>query len=138
MFDLAFSSPGDLIVAGNGDLAGISGTDLLEQRIRLRLTMHRDSWVYDATSTLGSLLYKLIGMSPEQADSVVEPYVRDALRPMADEITVDQVWHSVEQINDMTPRGITIVVLYRVVASSESIGGEVEQQLAISLPLGGV
>jgi hypothetical protein len=140
MFDLAIAGNGDLIMAGNSDLAGISGTDLLEQRMRLRLVLHRGTWAYDRDGTLGSSLYRLIGMAPDDANAAVEPYVREALRPMSDEITVDQVWHSNEiPVEGATPRGITIVVVYRIIPSAEAEGeSDVQRQVEISLPLGGI
>ena len=32
---------------GSKDFSGISGTDLLNQRISIRLRLHRGEWVYD-------------------------------------------------------------------------------------------
>jgi hypothetical protein len=43
-YDLAISEHGDLILAGNRDLGGVSGVDLLNQRIQTRLRLHRGSW----------------------------------------------------------------------------------------------
>jgi hypothetical protein len=82
-YDLALSPHGDLILAGNRDLAGISGEDLVNQRITIRLISHRGSWLYDFEQTFGSDLYQTFGKSPDAALEV-DARVRDALRPMGD------------------------------------------------------
>jgi phage baseplate assembly protein W len=134
-WDLALSEHGDLIFAANRDLAGISGIDLIEQRMRIRMVVHRGSWVYDTDQTLGSNLRRLIGMSPEQAASTAPALVREALRAM-DEITVDDV--NVQA----TDRDITLIVLYKLRISPNALGGPTQEQrqLAITLPIvaGGV
>src|SRR5262245_16609143 len=91
MFDLALAGSGDFIVAGNRDLAGVSGTDLIDQRIRLRLKLRRGSWVYDDAKSLGSELYTLSGQDPDAVTDMATAYVRDALRGMGDEIEIEDV-----------------------------------------------
>jgi phage baseplate assembly protein W len=80
-YDLALSEHGDFIIAGNRDLAGVSGTDLIDQRIRTRLKIPRGSWVYDNDGTFGSNLYAGISQDPavvqERADSVVHEALSD-------------------------------------------------------------
>jgi phage baseplate assembly protein W len=125
---LAISPHGDLIFAANRDLAGVSGIDLINQRIRTRLRLHRGSWVYDADGSLGSNLFQLIGKASTQAAQLAPAYVREALRDMP-EIQVDDV--SIEQ----TERDISLTVVYRVVASPEEVGGAAEAQYAISVTL---
>jgi phage baseplate assembly protein W len=145
MYDLAISEHGDLVMAGNRDLAGISGTDLLEQRMRVRLTLHRGSWAFDSTNTLGSSLYTLIGMSPDKAGSSIQPYVRQALRPLETEITIDDVWVAYEQADGtftqevpIASRSIMVIVVYHVQPSQSEITTEVEtRRLEVVLPLGG-
>jgi hypothetical protein len=89
MYDLAISDHGDLILAGSRDLEGASGTNLLDQRIVIRLRIHRGSWYYDTSETLGSFLYRILGTDPNAALEV-DSYVREALRPMT-EISVEEV-----------------------------------------------
>ena len=89
-YDLAISDLGDLILAANRDLAGTTGSALLEQRIRMRLRLHRGAWKYDFTQTLGSQLYTLSGTPGERAAEYADAYVREALINMQ-EITVVEV-----------------------------------------------
>src|SRR4029077_17204816 len=88
-YDLAISEHGDLIMAGSRDLAGVSGIDLINQRIVVRLTIHRGTWFFDADGTLGSFLYRVLGQSPQSALEI-DSYVREALRPMT-EISIEEV-----------------------------------------------
>jgi hypothetical protein len=129
MWDLAIADNGDLIISGHRDLLGRSGTDLLEQRMRLRMLVHRGTWTLDRTKTFGSNLRRLIGMSPVQAAQAAPAYVREALRGM-DEIIVDDVRIS------YTAKDLMIIVLYHI---QETSGGVLvsgaEQQLAITLPV---
>lgn len=141
MWDLALSPNGDLVISGHRDLSGKSGTDLLEQRMLLRLQIHRGSWVYDDGKTLGSNLYRLIGMSATDAHSAVEPYVNEALRGMT-EIKVVSVQHKhIVQgvLTDEHPaaaRGIAIIISYQV-RDLDSDAVSDTRQLEISLPLSG-
>jgi len=145
MFDLALSSHGDLIFSANRDLAGISGTDLLEQRMRIRLILQKGAWSYDSSGTLGSSLYQLIGMAPEQAGNFIDPYVREALRPMSSEITVDEVWQGYQDVkgklfSEPQPgtHGIVVIVVYRVTPAANEISTEsgVQRRLELALPFG--
>src|SRR5262245_14831363 len=88
-YDLVVSEHGDLIMSSNRDLAGGSGADLIEQRIKIRLRMHRGSWFYDLNDTLGSMLYQIIGNHPESSLQV-DSRVREALQPM-DEISIEEI-----------------------------------------------
>jgi hypothetical protein len=126
-WDLALNN-GDLIFGSNNDLAGISGSDQIEQRMKLRLMLHRGSWVYDTSETLGSYLYRLIGQRPENAASAAPAFVREALRPM-NEIQVDDIQVS------FIDTAIRLVVVYRIVVTADDTvtTGE-ERQLEITLP----
>ncbi len=131
MWDLALAPNGDLIISGNRDLAAKSGVDLLEQRMTMRLKMHRGEWTYDENNSLGSQLYRLIGDNPTRATATASAYVREALRPMEDEISIDDI-----QVN-MDSRAMTLTVTYSVL---DDTGGESEQatqQLEVSISFGG-
>lgn len=135
-WDMAISAHGDLVFAGNRDLAGVSGTDLLEQRMRLRLRVHRGSWTYDEDKTLGSFLYQVIGMPPQSASDTARIYVNEALRDMT-EIVVDDV------VTLPTDKDLTVIVFYRVLNPTEQPAGVVpsdQQQLTVILSIwaGGV
>lgn len=139
-WDLALVN-GDLVFAANRDLAGISGTDLLEQRMKTRLRVLRASWVYDRDGTFGSNLHRLIGMAPEAANTAVIAYVREALRPMDKEISIEEITNYYELEGggltdqpDPAARAIVIVVRYQVIAESEGITASEDRQLEISLP----
>ena len=101
-FDLAISEKGDLIIAGNRDLQGSSGTPLVEQRMLLRLKIPRGSWLYDEDKTLGSLAHQIMKSHPNRAYDLPS-IVQEALRPM-DDISV----HDVEIVDaEPSPDGIT-------------------------------
>lgn len=121
-YDLALSGHGDLVVSGNRDLAGISGTDLIEQRIRLRLRVQRGSWIYDETQTLGSNLNTVIGMEPERAQSVADNLVREALIRMT-EITVSGVTLLYGD------KDVTTVVHYQITSEGEGSEGSEEAEV---------
>lgn len=129
MWDLAVADNGDLIISGHRDLMGRSGTDLLEQRMKIRMLAQRGAWALDRNKTFGSNLRRLIGMAPEVAAQSAPALVREALRGM-DEIVVDEV-----QVT-YTSNDITVVVFYH---TQEVSGGIVvssqEQQFAITLPV---
>lgn len=91
MFDLAISEFGDLMISGHGDLLGKSGVDLIEQRMLIRLRVQRGAWLYDTDKTFGSNLHRLVGTSTADASTAAIAYVREALRPMENEISVENV-----------------------------------------------
>lgn len=130
-YDLAISTNGDLIVTAHRDLAGISGSALVEQRIKLRLRMHRGQWLFDSTQSLGSQLYTLAGQKSENAVKYVQAYVREALRDM-EEISVEDV-----QVH-LTKKDISLVVLYQqeltqddsVIPSDQGL-----QELSVTVPI---
>jgi phage gp46-like protein len=124
-YDLAISEHGDLVVSGNRDLAGISGIDLIEQRIRMRLRMRRGEWLYDANSTLGSNLHQLTSMKPDTIASAAQQYVREALRGMT-EISLDDV-----QVQ-MTNRDMTLIVFYQIEDDESDESSEI-QELQVTL-----
>lgn len=128
-WDLAISEHGDFIFNANRDLAGVSGTDLIEQRMKIRMRLMRGSWTYDEAGTLGSNLRSLVGMAPDRAATVAPALVREALRPM-DEIVVDDVRV------DTTSRDITLVVSYHLLQlPDEAIMTDIEErQLSFTLP----
>lgn len=124
MFDLAISDHGDLIVAGNRDLEGISGTNLLDQRIVIRLKIQRGSWYYDTDGTIGSFLFRVLGSDPNAALEV-DTYVREALRAMP-EISVEEV----QPVWNEDTKALTITVAY-----SQTLQGE---EADINLPGGDI
>jgi hypothetical protein len=136
MYDLAFSEHSDLIVSASGDAAGISGIDLIEQRMRFRLMLRRGTWLYDEAKTMGSNLHLVIGMSPEDAENAIGPLVREALRPM-DEIVVDDV-QIVTADPDAPVTSITLVVLYSLNESAGDIAaGSQLRSISVNVPIGG-
>jgi len=131
IWDLALAPNGDLIISGSRDLAGKSGSDLLEQRMMLRLKLQRGSWTYDNNDSLGSQLNALIGENPIKATALAPAYVREALRDMQNEISIDDV-----QVTQQS-RAITLTISYTVLSD---LGGDSEQnaqQLDVTIPFGG-
>jgi|SRR5215467_2222375 len=112
-YDLALSPHGDLIFGGNRDFAGVSGTDLVNQRITIRLVTHRGAWFYDPDGTLGSDLYQMAGKSPDAALEI-DARVRDALREMDDIEIQDILW-----IWDEDTKSIIVKVEYVVAAEAD-------------------
>jgi|SRR5215467_2391557 len=108
MYDLAISPHGDLIMSGNRDLAGVSGVDLVNQRITIRLVSHRGTWFYDTDKTFGSDLYQTFGKSADSALDV-DARVREALRPMSDIDIQDIVW-----LYDEDTKSLIVKVEYTV------------------------
>jgi hypothetical protein len=90
-YDLAISPHGDLIMAGNRDLGGVSGDDLVSQRITVRLTVHRAAWYFDEDGTFGSTLYEVMGKPAGEAIEI-DSRVREALEPMGDINIENTVW----------------------------------------------
>lgn len=132
-WDLALSEHGDFIFAGNRDFAGVSGLDEIEQRMKTRMKVRRGTWVFDTQKTLGSNLFRLIGMPPNQAADSAQVFVREALRGM-DEISVTNVQ------TVLSDTDITIIVFYRVKITGDQIDASSqnltdEQQLEITLPI---
>lgn len=119
-YDLALSAHGDLVIAGNRDLAGISGVDLIDQRIRLRLRMRRGEWIYDEEDTMGSDLYRVISSPPEKIKSSALAVVREALREMS-EISVDDI--AVQR----TERDLTLSVFYSIIDEESDEQGELQE-----------
>jgi hypothetical protein len=131
MWDLAISqggdlvfTPGDLIFSPSADLSGISGTDLIEQRMVMRLKVQRGSWTYDADGSFGSQLYRLTSMTPDTAQAQAEAYVREALRDM-DDIEINSV-HVL-----MDSASLALIIDYNVLDESISLTDETQQQLEL-------
>lgn len=143
MYDLALSDKGDLIFSGNRDFAGVSGTDLIEQRMRLRMKVKRGTWVYDDTQTLGSQFYTLIGQSADQIHTQIETLAREALRPMAD-IIIDSVDHmhvgidgNETEMHDEGTVSVIVIVNYHIVdGPTEELTND-PRQFDFTLPVAG-
>jgi len=130
-YDLAISDLGDLILTASRDLAGVSSTTLLEQRMKLRLRLHRGEWKYDYAGTLGSLLYTLSGLPAEHASTYVDAYVRESLLDMQ-EISIVAVQ------TEMTVEDITLIIVYQTVyteADDSTTSDPDLQELTLTLPI---
>jgi hypothetical protein len=114
MFDLAISSSGDLIIAGNRDLIGIDGTNLIEQRMRLRCKIPRGSWVYDDNQRLGSSLHTILGSNPNRVLPQIAVFVNEALRGMEETQVLDV---------DLKQEGkqITAIVTYEPIVPPDEV-----------------
>jgi phage baseplate assembly protein W len=130
LYDLAISEHGDLILAGNRDLAGVSGTDLVNQRIRMRLLVHRGAWFYDRDGTFGSNLHEVLGKAPSSAIQT-DAYVREALRSMED-ISIEEIFTEYDE------DGKSLIVFVSYIVSDELDkatlglpGGDIQQTTVI-------
>ena len=130
-WDLALDGNGDVIMSGSHDLLGRSGTDLIEQRMRLRMKLHRGEWFYDNSDTLGSQLYRLLGMSPDRAMLMLPAYVREALSPI-EGISIDDI-----QTKTTDSGEISVVVIYHTEDDLEAYGDAQANQAVITFPLTG-
>jgi hypothetical protein len=142
-WDLGLSEHGDLMFSGNRDLAGISGINLIEQRMKIRMRVERGGWIYDTDKTFGSNLHRLVGLSADQVASQLTPLVNEALRGMNDEISVDLVWpefiaaDGVTVVTDASlARGVIVLVQYHLLSAPDDVGPipTEEQLLTISIP----
>jgi hypothetical protein len=135
LWDMVLSEHGDLIIAGNRDLQGISGIDLVNQRIRMRLRVHRGTWFYDENDTFGSNLYQIIGKAPASGIQV-ESYGREALRPM-DDISITEID---SEYNEDT-KSYTVRVGYQTKELSDEIGFDLSgeaQEVSVTVPIVGI
>lgn len=90
-WDLALDGDsGDIMFGASGDLLGVSGVPLVNQRILVRTKIPRGSWYADDTGTLGSDLYLISGAPSSSSLDVAKADVLEALVPM-DDITVNDV-----------------------------------------------
>lgn len=87
-FDIALSHEYDLVFSASGDLAGVDATNLIVQRIKLRLRIERGSWVLD--DEIGSIMTSSLARITSENFSTVDAIIRDALRPMTD-IQIDEI-----------------------------------------------
>lgn len=82
---------GDLVFSPARDFAGVSGEEILRQRISIRCKIPRGTYLYDETGQLGSTLH-LIPRSPSAGQvQGAEAAVLEALAPMSDEINIISV-----------------------------------------------
>lgn len=85
------SVTGDLVFSPARDYAGVSGEEILRQRISIRCKIPRGTYLYDETGQLGSTLH-LIPRSPSVGQlHAAEAAVMEALAPMSDEINIINV-----------------------------------------------
>lgn len=138
-FDLKFDfQTGDIVLAPNHDLAGVSGDSLTAQRIMLRIMIERGTFEFDDTGTLGSrvmLLARSLGNGIQQAASQA---VREALEPMTDiRVTRVDVEFSKRDDGTLDERAILVQVSYTpldevgeaVIPDVEFTAGQVEISL---------
>lgn len=130
-YDLAISDYGDLLLAGNRDLAGVSGPNLTDQRIAIRLTVHRGTWFYDDDGTFGSELYQVVG-KPAENSLDIDALVRNALAPM-EEISIEDInWEY-----DEGTKAVVVQVSYLVIESGEGYidqPGGITQDTTVTIP----
>lgn len=91
-FDLAIDyNTGDLKLSPRRDIDVRTGTEVLAQRIRVRLRVIQGEWVLDPENgALGSRMIDLMRMSIWQAELDAPRIIREALEPM-DDIQINSV-----------------------------------------------
>lgn len=79
---------GDLVRKGLGDVQMITEIEAKKQSMMIRLTVERESFIYD--ETLGSRLKLLYREKRSKVPQMADVYVREALEPEED-ITIEKV-----------------------------------------------
>ena len=132
--DLAIDyNTGDLKIAPSNDIGVRTGTEVLEQRIRVRLRAHAGEWHLDPTDgQLGSHLMDTTRLPTWRALTDVERVVREALAPMTD-IHVRGVNASIDPKDE---RKITIDLAYSIVEPTGETDNN-ETTLSTSLTITG-
>lgn len=103
---------GDLVTTPSNDFMLVSGAQLIEQRMRIRLKIPLGTWALDPTGgTLGSTVLTVTRMSNVQAAQQLPLLVKESLAPMND-IRIDDVnaW-----VDEADPRVVNFSVTYSVV-----------------------
>ena len=128
--DLEISPYGDLVFTGGRDLSVIRATDVLRQRIFLRLRMYRGSWRLNRN--LGSDLYQLVAQqNTDESRARAQSMVITALREIRDEVSVNRV----EVLADPQNSRSIIVRLDLSAVVRPAPAPAVNFQAEISLPL---
>jgi hypothetical protein len=130
--DLAFDfKVGDLAIAPNKDLDRKTGSDLVEQRIRVRLKIIQGSWLLDPTGgSLGSRLIDALRLPMFRAVTEIPLIVQEALEPM-DDINVTNV---VAAPNEDDSSSVDLTIYYSILDDS---GQTTEEQLTTSVTIAG-
>ncbi|QZY56716.1 DUF2634 domain-containing protein [Crassaminicella profunda] len=95
---------GDLVKKGLGDVQIITGIEAKKQSMMIRLTVERESFIYD--KTLGSRLKLLYREKKSKVQKMADVYVREALEPEVD-ITIEKV-----EIKWLDKKKILILVFF--------------------------
>lgn len=121
-YDFALSKDGDWIFSANGDVQGVSGELLVEQRVKTRLRIVQ-GWALDPTNgLLGSRLKSGLRLPKGRALRELPLMVREALAPMTD-IRIQDV--TTEEVSSDS-RAVLLKIIY--VAIDEDRGDVIEQQ----------
>lgn len=92
---------GDIVFTPAHDIAGVSGAGLLRQRVSMRCKVPRGTYLYDEDGDFGSNLH-LVPRSPSPAHlDAAREAVTQALTPMGDEISVDDVSFEITDLNQL-------------------------------------
>jgi len=133
-WDLCISNFNDLVFSPHRDMQTVSGEDLLNQRIILRLKMKRGSWIFDEHKDLGSNLDFALQMDQPNAIESLEMLVAEALEPISDEIIISQV-EVTPTVGE--PRSLDLVLTYQRVIPPEATGIPIleSQSLVLTIPV---
>jgi hypothetical protein len=132
-WDLKISPLNDLLFSPSRDWQTVVGTDLLEQRVMLRLEMRRGSWIFDDTRQLGSNIHFATTMQKPQAMDAIAALVAEALEPIGEEIVIVDV--DVREARD--PNALEVTVEYqRTVPPEQTETPMLENQfLSVTVPI---
>lgn len=132
-WDLKISELNDLLFSPSRDWQTVVGTDLLQQRVMLRLKMRRGSWIFDDTRQLGSNIHFATAMQEPQALAAIEALVVEGLEPISDEVEIIDV--DIRETD--SPITLEVVVEYRrILPPEQSETPMMENQfLVMTLPI---
>jgi hypothetical protein len=121
---------GDWVFDGNNDYMGVSGDELIRQRIFIRMKIPRGSFLYDADGILGSRAYQLLRFTVDRTARDLTSVIEEALEGL-DEITIQ----GIDIVPNENNKTIRAVIHYsRNSADIDSVVPN-ERSVALTLPL---
>lgn len=126
-WDIRWRPDGDIDFAPNLDLAPIGGAELIQQRMMVRLRMMR-GWIYDTTGELGSRLGVALGESVSHGLDSIPPLVLEALDPMSNEISVEDI---LVKPSKRDSRSMEVIIQYRLITGVQTT----PSPLSLTFPL---
>lgn len=118
---------GDLRAEPNNDIAVVTGGDLIDQRIRVRLKTPQGDWLNnlglaEGDFGMGSRMFEMTRLPMDRAFAEIPLVVKEALAPMTD-IRVQDVLCS---LPENIPAQIDFTVLYTILDDNGVVDSDVQ------------